>query len=86
MKSRPVMNICARPCAALLTFEPWRSDGAVPANSWKLRKYVWVRFVEAQDGSSPTKRINVISQAQIPCVNIPPKKVLNAYGSIIGRA
>ena len=54
MKSRPVMNICARPCAALLTFEPWRSDGAVPANSWKLRKYVWVRFVEAQDGSSPT--------------------------------
>lgn len=51
----PGMNICARPCAALLTREPWRLDGEVPAYSWKLRKYVWVRFVGAQDGSLPVR-------------------------------
>jgi hypothetical protein len=61
------MSICTRPCAALLTREPWRLDGEVPAYSWKLRKYVWVRFVGAQDGSLPAcVRVNVISQAQIP--------------------
>jgi hypothetical protein len=66
------MYICTRPCAALVLFpetrEPWRSDGEVPAYSWKLRKYVWVRFVGAQDESLPARvRVNVISEAQIPC-------------------
>jgi hypothetical protein len=53
------MYICTRPCAALLIFpeirEPWRSDGEVPAYSWKLRKYVWVRFEGAQDESLPAR-------------------------------
>ncbi len=51
----PAMNICTRPGAELLTFEPWRSDGEVLAYSWKLRKYVWVRFVGAQLGSLPAQ-------------------------------
>ena len=79
------MNICTRPCAALLTREPWRSDGEVPAYSWKLRKYVWVRFVGAQDGSLPARvRVNVISQAQIPCEHTAEEgaKGIRAYGLI----
>ena len=42
-----------RPYVELLFFEPWRSDGDVLAYSWKLRKYVWVRFGGAQLGSCP---------------------------------
>lgn len=49
----PAMNICTRPCAALLTREPCRLDGEESAYSWKLRKYVWVRFGGAQVASSP---------------------------------
>ena len=54
------MNIGTRPCAAFfvplsLTREPLRLDGEVLAYSWKLRKYVWVRFDGAQDGSLPAR-------------------------------
>jgi hypothetical protein len=64
------MNIRTRPCAALffLTREPSRSDGEVPAYSWILRKYVWVRFLGAQDWSFPARvRGKCHFQAQLPC-------------------
>ena len=52
----PASGICALHLTPFLTCDPWRSDGDVPANSWKFRKYVCVRLDGAHDESSPIKR------------------------------
>ena len=63
--------------APFLTCDPWISDGEVPAKSWKLRKYVCVRFGGAHDESSPAKRKGwAISPKRTDYADIPPKKVL----------
>jgi hypothetical protein len=75
----PARDIRMRPCAALLTWEPWRSDDEVLANSSKLRKNVCVRLRGAQDASFPAGRKGECrAQAQYH-MTLPPKNVLKVH-------